>query len=87
VYDAELRELCAPHALPVDGLSDFLAASGVTTVVGEVARTLPHGRILASAQTVDLPHARCRRPSRSTCVASAPPCLRSRAHRSIPNSA
>jgi len=58
VYDAELRELCAPHALPVDGLSDFLAASGVTTVVGEVARTLPHGRILASAQTVDLPHAR-----------------------------
>ena len=58
VYDGELRELRAPHALPVPDLSDFLAASGVTTVVGEVARTLPHCRILASGGTLDLPHAR-----------------------------
>jgi len=30
----------------------------VTTVVGEVARTLAHGRILASGATLELPHAR-----------------------------
>jgi len=58
VYDRELRQLCAPHSLPLEDLPDFLAKSAVTTVVGEVARTLAHGRILASGQTLDLPHAR-----------------------------
>jgi len=58
VYDRELRELRAPQVLPIQDLSEFLAASGVATVVGEVARTLGHGRLLATGQTVELPHAR-----------------------------
>ncbi|MEI9939797.1 MAG: tRNA (adenosine(37)-N6)-threonylcarbamoyltransferase complex dimerization subunit type 1 TsaB [Pseudomonadota bacterium] len=58
IYDAELRELCAPLALPLEDLPRFLAASGVVTVVGEVARTLTHGRTLATGPTVELPHAR-----------------------------
>jgi tRNA threonylcarbamoyladenosine biosynthesis protein TsaB len=58
VYDRELRELRAPRALPIEELSDFLAAAGVTTVVGEVARTLVHDRTLAAGKTLDLPHAR-----------------------------
>lgn len=58
VYDPELRELCAPRALPIQDLSSFLATFEVMTVVGEVARTLPHGRTLATGGTVELPHAR-----------------------------
>ncbi len=58
VYDHELRELRAPLALPVAGLLDFLAAFGVTTVVGEVARALVTGRTLATGPTLELPHAR-----------------------------
>jgi tRNA threonylcarbamoyladenosine biosynthesis protein TsaB len=58
VYDADLRELCAPQALPVEDLSNFLATSGVATLVGEVARTLAHGLPVATGQTLDLPHAR-----------------------------
>ncbi|MEI9951251.1 MAG: tRNA (adenosine(37)-N6)-threonylcarbamoyltransferase complex dimerization subunit type 1 TsaB [Pseudomonadota bacterium] len=58
VYDRELRELCAPLALPIEDLSEFLAAAGAVTVVGEVARTLAHGRTLATGETLDLPHAR-----------------------------
>jgi tRNA threonylcarbamoyladenosine biosynthesis protein TsaB len=58
VYDRELRELCAPRALPIEGLSEFLAAFDVATVVGEVARTLGHERTLAAGHTLDLPHAR-----------------------------
>jgi len=58
VYDQELTELRPPLVLPVEHLADFLRASGVASVVGEVARTLAHGRILASGPTLDLPHAR-----------------------------
>ena len=58
VYDRELRELSAPCALPIEDLPSFLAASGVVTVVGEVARTVDHGRVLASGPLLDLPHAR-----------------------------
>jgi tRNA threonylcarbamoyladenosine biosynthesis protein TsaB len=58
VYDRELRELSAPCALPIDDLAAFLAASGVATVVGEVAQTLDHGRALATGALLDLPHAR-----------------------------
>ncbi len=58
VYDQELVQLCAPVALPIEDLSNFLAVSGVTTVVGEVARTLAHGRTLATGSTLELPHAR-----------------------------
>jgi tRNA threonylcarbamoyladenosine biosynthesis protein TsaB len=58
VYDRELRELRAPLALPIEELSEFLAASGVATVVGEVALTLDHGRPIATGRTLELPHAR-----------------------------
>ena len=58
VYDRELRELCAPRVLPIDGLAEFLAASNVSTVVGEVARALDHGRTRATGPMLDLPHAR-----------------------------
>ncbi|HKO53493.1 MAG TPA: tRNA (adenosine(37)-N6)-threonylcarbamoyltransferase complex dimerization subunit type 1 TsaB [Polyangiaceae bacterium] len=58
VYDQECRQLCAPLALPIEDLSTFLATSGVETVVGEVARTLVHGRTLANGPTLELPHAR-----------------------------
>ena len=58
VYDHQLRELCAPHALPLEDLPGFLLASGVKTVVGEVARTLTHGLALATGPMLDLPHAR-----------------------------
>lgn len=58
VYDQELRELCAPCALPVEDLPNFLAISGVVTVVGEVAGSLAHGRTLALGPTLELPHAR-----------------------------
>ena len=58
VYDQELRELRAPVALPLEDLSEFLRVSGVITVVGEVARTLEHGRNLAMGETLELPHAR-----------------------------
>jgi tRNA threonylcarbamoyladenosine biosynthesis protein TsaB len=58
VYDSELRELRAPLALPIEELSEFLAASGVATVVGEVALTLDHGRRIATGRTLELPHAR-----------------------------
>ena len=58
VYDQKLVELRAPVALPIQDLPDFLAASGVATVVGAVVRGLPHGRTLAAGPTLDLPHAR-----------------------------
>jgi len=58
VYESGPRELCAPLALPVGDLSEFLAKYSVQTVVGEVARTLPHQQGLAAGPTVDLPHAR-----------------------------
>ena len=58
IYDRKLRELCAPRVLPLEDLPDFLATSGATTLVGEVARTLAHGRNLAQGPTLDLPHAR-----------------------------
>lgn len=58
VYDRDLNELCEPCALPIEDLPEFLAASGVNTVVGEVARTRAHGRVLASGPMLDLPHAR-----------------------------
>jgi tRNA threonylcarbamoyladenosine biosynthesis protein TsaB len=58
VYDQELHERCAPRALPLEDLSEFLTEFRVATVVGEVAQTLAHGRILASGPTVELPHAR-----------------------------
>ena len=58
VYDRALRELRAPLALPIEDLSSFLAVSGVATVVGEVARTLDHGRTFAIGPTLELPHAR-----------------------------
>jgi tRNA threonylcarbamoyladenosine biosynthesis protein TsaB len=58
VYDRELRELSAPAALPLQDLPAFLANCGVTTVVGEVALTLAHGRALATGPALDLPHAR-----------------------------
>ncbi len=58
VYDAEFRELSAPCVLSHQDLPEFLANCGATTVVGEVARTLAHGRTWASGATLDLPHAR-----------------------------
>jgi tRNA threonylcarbamoyladenosine biosynthesis protein TsaB len=58
VYDRELKELCAPRALPIADLTSFLLASGSVTVVGQIARTLAHGRTLATGPTLDLPHAR-----------------------------
>ncbi|HEY0467988.1 MAG TPA: tRNA (adenosine(37)-N6)-threonylcarbamoyltransferase complex dimerization subunit type 1 TsaB [Polyangiaceae bacterium] len=58
VYDRDNCELCAPRALPIEELSDFLAASGAASVVGEVAQTLAHGRPLATGRTLELPHAR-----------------------------
>jgi tRNA threonylcarbamoyladenosine biosynthesis protein TsaB len=58
VYDRQLKELSAPRALPIEQLSEFLAASGTVTVVGQVARTLAHGRTWATGPTLDLPHAR-----------------------------
>ena len=58
VYDAELRELCPPRALPIEDLSEFLRGAAVTTVVGEVAGALDHGRTLATGKMVELPHAR-----------------------------
>ena len=58
VYDQRLQELCAPFALPVEDLPRFLTISGVATVVGEVAGSLAHGRILAAGATLELPHAR-----------------------------
>jgi len=58
VYDDERRELCAPLALPIGELAAFLAKYAVRTVVGEVARTLEHGCVLAAGPTLDLPHAR-----------------------------
>lgn len=58
VYDRGSSERCAPRALPIEELSDFLAAQGVVSVVGEVAKTLSHGRVLATGAELDLPHAR-----------------------------
>jgi len=58
VYDAERRELCPPCTLPIEDLPAFLAAAGVSTVVGEVAQTVNHGRAVASGPQIDLPHAR-----------------------------
>jgi tRNA threonylcarbamoyladenosine biosynthesis protein TsaB len=58
VYDRQLKELCAPCALPIEQLPQFLANSGAATVVGQVAGTLAHGRTWATGPTLDLPHAR-----------------------------
>jgi len=58
VYDQKLRELSAPCALPIEDLAGFLAAAGVVSVVGEVAGTLDHGRILLTGPQLELPHAR-----------------------------
>jgi len=58
VYDRDLRAQRAPCALPLEDLQAFLADSAVATVVGEVAATLDHGRVLATGPTLDLPHAR-----------------------------
>jgi len=58
VYDAELRELRAPHALPLEDLPAFLLASGAKAVVGEVTQTLAHGLARATGPLLDLPHAR-----------------------------
>ena len=58
VYDRKLEELRAPQVLPTQDLPDFLATCGATTVVGEVAHTLAHGRLLATGSALDLPHAR-----------------------------
>jgi len=58
VYDRDLRELYAPCALPIEDLPEFLANAGVVTVVGEVAQSIAHGRILASGPMLELPHAR-----------------------------
>lgn len=58
VYDRELRTHRAPCALPTQDLPVFLADAAVTTVVGEVAATLDHGRVLATGPLLDLPHAR-----------------------------
>jgi tRNA A37 threonylcarbamoyladenosine modification protein TsaB len=57
VYDRELRELCGPRVLPIEDLPELLATSGVTSVVGEAAHALAHGRALAKGPTLDLPHA------------------------------
>lgn len=58
VYQQKLDELCAPSLLPLEDLPGFLTTWGVTTVVGEVAQTLAHGRTFATGPTLELPHAR-----------------------------
>ena len=58
VYQAAHQELCAPLALPTQDLPAFLDEYGVSSVVGEVARGLPHGRTVLAGTTLDLPHAR-----------------------------
>jgi tRNA threonylcarbamoyladenosine biosynthesis protein TsaB len=58
VYDQQDRQLAAPAAVPIQDLPDFLETHGVLTVVGEVARGLPHGRHQVTGPTLDLPHAR-----------------------------
>lgn len=58
VYDQKLRELSAPCALPIEDLPGFLTAAGAVSVVGEVARTLDHGRVLITGPQLELPHAR-----------------------------
>jgi len=58
VYTDRQRELCAPAALPVEDLADFLDRYAVVSVVGEVAASLPHARKRIAGSTLDLPHAR-----------------------------
>lgn len=58
VYDQENRELTAPVAIPIQDLPVFLSDHAVQSVVGEIARSLTHGRRHISGPTVDLPHAR-----------------------------
>ncbi|HYQ44013.1 MAG TPA: tRNA (adenosine(37)-N6)-threonylcarbamoyltransferase complex dimerization subunit type 1 TsaB [Polyangiaceae bacterium] len=57
VYDRDLGAQREPCALPIQDLPAFLSDAGVKTVVGEVAATLDHGRILATGPMLDLPHA------------------------------
>lgn len=58
VYQAECVLVCAPLALPTQELPAFLDKFAVVSVVGEVARELPHGRVALAGPTLDLPHAR-----------------------------
>ncbi len=58
VYGAQHQELCAPLALPTQDLSAFLDKYQVSTLVGEVADGLEHGRALLRGRALDLPHAR-----------------------------
>lgn len=58
VYNTSQQELCAPVAVPIDGLAELLHRFGVVTVVGEVAEGLAHGCQVARGATLDLPHAR-----------------------------
>ena len=58
VYADRTRELCAPVALPIEDLANFLDKFAVVSVVGEVAVGLPHSRKLVAGSSLDLPHAR-----------------------------
>ena len=58
VYVEADRELCAPLALPVEDLTDFLHRYGATCLVGEVGRTLTTGLRQVAGPELDLPHAR-----------------------------
>jgi tRNA threonylcarbamoyladenosine biosynthesis protein TsaB len=58
VYDARNQQRCAPLAVPIADLGDFLGVHAVATVVGEVTQSLAHGRRQALGATLDLPHAR-----------------------------
>lgn len=58
VYGTGGAVLQAPLTVPIDDLRSFLERFAVETVVGEVALTLPHGRVLATGPELDLPHAR-----------------------------
>jgi tRNA threonylcarbamoyladenosine biosynthesis protein TsaB len=58
IYVEGTRELCAPLALPILDLADFLRNSSVATVVGEVARDMSLGPFYLAGALVELPHAR-----------------------------
>lgn len=58
VYADASVELCAPTAIPLAALHDFLRTQGARTVVGEVAQGLAHGLEHVTSPMLDLPHAR-----------------------------
>jgi len=58
IYAEGGRQVCAPVALPVEDLRDFLSKHGARCLVGEVALPLDPGLDRATGPLLDLPHAR-----------------------------